>query len=69
MANVEAIAPFHWTNGRIGVPLPPESITRKDDPRAMVRVRRTGANVSEAFWAKLAGLYMRSQRVSKSTLG
>jgi hypothetical protein len=37
--------------------LPPEPITGGGDPRSMVPVRLAGAEVTEAFWAKLAGLY------------
>ncbi|MGB2677257.1 MAG: hypothetical protein WAN12_09260 [Candidatus Acidiferrum sp.] len=38
-------------------PLRPEAIAGKDGPRGMVPVRRAGANVTKAFWAKLAGHY------------
>jgi hypothetical protein len=45
---------------RLAAALPtlrPEAITGAGDPRSMVPVRLAGAEVTEAFWAKLAVLF------------
>jgi hypothetical protein len=49
-ANTPKIIPARFTPD---FPLP-ESITGWGDPRSMVPVRLAGAEVTEAFWAKLA---------------
>jgi hypothetical protein len=40
---------------RIVPALRPEAITGRGDPRGMLPVQQTGAEVSKTFWAKLTG--------------